>query len=708
MPIISNVGRKAWSVRIITALLYFVLTTGGVTMLYPFLLMIATSMTDQVDYNEYRLIPRYFTQDEARFQKFIAEKYARAKRYSELHTHEYQTFRQIGLPTFEDDPEPTTAPRVDPQTGQPAPDRVVIDGNHEQIERRVALWREFQTSLEPLAFGVWYVGGSNIPGKAEIHWRELLSERYDGDLDAMNDDLGKDVGAFTECFAPYENPDGRLWPGVAGGEGALWHTFKTALDPRYRRPVDATIIWQRYLRYKYEKIDILNQTHATAYKDFREALMPTTLPENENVAKDWEYVVRGKLPYRFVKIAGDDAKYRAYLAGDLGDLVEINRQLGTSYATTDDIHWPPGRTTKRELDAVSAFLHLGLDLNDVTVDTPDKRYVSFLRDRFHTETALNAALGTSYASFNDVRPPYEEEDLWEFRRDSDEWMGWFLTRNYGEVIDYIAIRGRALWNTLILLAAMIFCALTVNPLAAYALSRFRLGYTNSVLLFVLATMAFPYEVAMIPNFLLLRRFPLWTWLVGLVVGGVVALVVLRRMKGQRKWIAAPVGLGAAVLAGFYLTPLIGRHLFGVEEIGSVSLLNTFPALILPRMANGYAIFLLKGFFDSLPEELFEAGKIDGASELRMFWQVAFPLSKPIFAVMALQTFTAIYGSYIWALVVCQSDKMWTLMVYIFQLQQFAPQHVTMAATVLASIPTLLVFIFAQKTIMRGIIIPAYK
>jgi len=188
---------------------------------------------------------------------------------------------------------------------------------------------------------------------------------------------------------------------------------------------------------------------------------------------------------------------------------------------------------------------------------------------------------------------------------------------------------------------------------------------------------------------------------------VVALVVLRNTKGSRKWIAIPAGLGSAVIAGMYVTPLIGR-LFGIEEIGNVSLLNTFAALILPRMANGYAIFLLKGFFDSLPEELFEAGKIDGATELRMFWQVAFPLCKPIFAVMALQTFTAIYGSYIWALVVCQSDKMWTLMVYIFQLQQFAPQHVTMAATVLASIPTLLVFIFAQKTIMRGIIIPAYK
>jgi len=66
------------------------------------------------------------------------------------------------------------------------------------------------------------------------------------------------------------------------------------------------------------------------------------------------------------------------------------------------------------------------------------------------------------------------------------------------------------------------------------------------------------------------------------------------------------------------------------------------------------------------------------------------------------------GSYLWALVVCQSDRMWTLMVYIFQLQQWAPPYVTMAATVLASIPTLLVFVFAQKTIMRGIIIPAYK
>jgi len=159
-------------------------------------------------------------------------------------------------------------------------------------------------------------------------------------------------------------------------------------------------------------------------------------------------------------------------------------------------------------------------------------------------------------------------------------------------------------------------------------------------------------------------------------------------------------------AGAYLTPWFGQ-LIGVN-LGPVSLLNSFPALILPRLANGYGIFLLKGFFDSLPEEVFEAGRIDGAGELRMLWQIAFPMSTPILAVLVLQTFMAVYGSYLWALVVCQDDSMWTLMVHVFQLQQWAPPYVTMAAAVLCSIPTLIVFLLAQNVIMRGVVLPAYK
>ena len=71
-----------------------------------------------------------------------------------------------------------------------------------------------------------------------------------------------------------------------------------------------------------------------------------------------------------------------------------------------------------------------------------------------------------------------------------------------------------------------------------------------------------------------------------------------------------------------------------------SLLNTFWTLLLPTAANGFFIFLLKGFFDSLPNELFEAAAIDGAGAMRTFWQLAMPLCKPVMAVIALQAFVA--------------------------------------------------------------------
>lgn len=140
----------------------------------------------------------------------------------------------------------------------------------------------------------------------------------------------------------------------------------------------------------------------------------------------------------------------------------------------------------------------------------------------------------------------------------------------------------------------------------------------------------------------------------------------------------------------------------------LNMLNTYWALVLPGMASGFSIFLLKGFFDSLPKELYEAGIIDGASEPRMFWQITVPLSKPIFAVIALQSFTAAYGAFMFAFLVCQNPKMWTMMVWLYELQITAPKYITMSALTVAALPTLLVFIFAQNIIMRGIILPSFK
>jgi multiple sugar transport system permease protein len=140
----------------------------------------------------------------------------------------------------------------------------------------------------------------------------------------------------------------------------------------------------------------------------------------------------------------------------------------------------------------------------------------------------------------------------------------------------------------------------------------------------------------------------------------------------------------------------------------LGLLNTFAALVIPAAAHGYSIFLLKGFFDSLPRELYESASMDGAGELRTFFQITLPMSAPILAVIALGAFTAAYGAFMFALLVCQDQSMWTLMVHIYQLQQDFGTPVIFAALVLAAIPTLLVFIFCQKIIMRGIVVPVEK
>jgi multiple sugar transport system permease protein len=221
----------------------------------------------------------------------------------------------------------------------------------------------------------------------------------------------------------------------------------------------------------------------------------------------------------------------------------------------------------------------------------------------------------------------------------------FASRNYRYVVDYILIHGRAVLNTLIFCGLAILTQLIVNPLAAYALSRYPIRASGKILLFLLATMAFPAEVAMIPSFLLLK------------------------------------------------------------ELG---LLNTFAALILPGAASGYMIFLLKGFFDSLPAELYEAGQLDGAPETTLLMRIAVPLSRPVLGYLALMAFMASYSTFMFAFLVAQDQKMWTLMVWVYQLQTSAPKAVVMAALALAALPTLMVFLFAQKVIMKGIVLPGER
>ncbi len=276
-----------------------------------------------------------------------------------------------------------------------------------------------------------------------------------------------------------------------------------------------------------------------------------------------------------------------------------------------------------------------------------------------------------------------------------------MKQNYLTVWDYLAGHGNGIRNTVIFCTLMVLTNLIVNPLAAYALSRYQPPSTYKILLFCMCTMAFPAEVTMIPAFLLLKHFPIFNLLIATVPTFLVMWLALRLYPHLRD-------LPKFLLAG--TTFIIALVVPSVSHINvpSVSLLNTFWALILPAMANGFFIFLLKGFFDSLPRELYEAADIDGAGEWTKFWTLTMNLSKPILAVLALNAFTAAYSEFMMALVIIPDPKMWTMMVWLFQLQSMSHPAVVYASLVIAAIPTLLIFLVAQNLIIRGIVVPVEK
>ncbi|MEN6583336.1 MAG: ABC transporter permease subunit, partial [Armatimonadota bacterium] len=426
--------------------------------------------------------------------------------------------------------------------------------------------------------------------------------------------------------------------------------FKQKLPTYFLRPIMVDPAFQAYLKNAvYEgSLDKLNASWGTYFKDFAQIRLSATPPSNKAMAADWSSFVRTQLPFRYMRI--DPAavtSYRTFLINRYkSNIAALNERYGTTYGSFDQIALPVKHASggSRLVDWMD-FIGKAVPLSMVHPVNTENLYREHLRQEFGSVGKANAALGTGYKSFDDITPPVYASDWAYVSAHVGALRTDFSTRNYAVVIDYMFLHGRAVMNTLIFVLAVICIHLIVNPMCAYALSRYSLPYAYKVLLFLLATMAFPAEVAMIPSFLLLKQF---------------------------------------------------------------HLLNTYWALILPGMANGYAIFLLKGFFDSLPKELYEAGIIDGASESTMFRRITIPMSKPIFAVIALQSFTGAYGAFMYAMLVCQDSKMWTMMVWLYQLQSTAPQYVTMAALTLAALPTLLVFAFAQNVIMRGIIIPSYK
>jgi multiple sugar transport system permease protein len=143
-------------------------------------------------------------------------------------------------------------------------------------------------------------------------------------------------------------------------------------------------------------------------------------------------------------------------------------------------------------------------------------------------------------------------------------------------------------------------------------------------------------------------------------------------------------------------------------VGSMGLHNTLLAVILPGIPGAFSIYLFKGFFDALPSELFDAARIDGASEFQTFTRLAIPISKNVFAVIGLMTFLGSWNDFFWPFLVLQRPNVWTFPIAIYMSAggsgtANSAYAVAMASAVIAAIPTVLVFAIFSRSIQQGLV-----
>jgi multiple sugar transport system permease protein len=215
--------------------------------------------------------------------------------------------------------------------------------------------------------------------------------------------------------------------------------------------------------------------------------------------------------------------------------------------------------------------------------------------------------------------------------------------------------GRYFLNSTLMALMGTAANLFLGSLAGYAFAKMRFRGSDALFKLKLASMFVPGVVTLIPSFIILRSFP---------------------------------------LAG-------GNDILGQ---GGQGLLNTYWAIVLPGAAGAFAVFFMRQFFRTLPEDLMDAARVDGASEFQIFWRIYLPLCLPALATLGIFTFQAGWNVFLWALIVFNDPNMSTVQM---GLQSFSFNHQTdygplMAASVVVSLPVLLVFLFAQRYFVQSI------
>lgn len=142
----------------------------------------------------------------------------------------------------------------------------------------------------------------------------------------------------------------------------------------------------------------------------------------------------------------------------------------------------------------------------------------------------------------------------------------------------------------------------------------------------------------------------------------------------------------------------------------LGLFNSYGGLIIPALGNVLGIFLLRQFMQTIPEELEHAARIDGCSELGLFWRIILPLSAPALATLSIVVFTAQWNNLVWPLVVINNKALYTLPLGLALLRsEFQVNYgITSAAAFISTLPLMIVFLFLQRYFLAGLTVGAVK
>jgi len=223
----------------------------------------------------------------------------------------------------------------------------------------------------------------------------------------------------------------------------------------------------------------------------------------------------------------------------------------------------------------------------------------------------------------------------------------FSLQSYRNLFERAPIIIRWLFNSLVTSSLTTLLVIVIDAPAAYALSRLRFAGRNFLFIFTLAGLMVPFQVIVIPLYLMINK---------------------------------------------------------------LGLVNTYMGLILPRLAIPLGVFILRQFFMGIPVELEEAAILDGCSRFRVFYNIILPLSGPALSAVAIFTFIGTWNDFLWPLIIASREKMFTLSVGLASLQGTyqVKYAMLMAASVIASTPILIAFIIFQKRIIQGVTMTGLK